>query len=233
VNIGVIPARLKSNRFPSKILAPIHDKPMVVHVYERAMKAACLDKLFVAIDSEETAEALKPYKVNTVMTSPDHLSGTDRIAEVVSELDADVVINIQGDEPEMDPQLIDNLIKKFEKPNVFMATAASTDISANDELDLNTVKVLVDYNNVAIAFRRKPRQYEIGGYYRHIGIYAFRKQALMNYTKMPQTENEKKYQLEQLRVLDNGLPIHVILTDYAGRGIDTQEDLKMFLEQHG
>ena len=206
---------------------------MVVHVYERAQKAAKLDELYVAIDSEETAEALKPYKVNTVMTFPDHLSGTDRVAEVVSELDADIVVNIQGDEPGMDPQLIDKIINKFDEPNVFMATAASTDISAKDELDPNIVKVLVDTNNIAMAFRREPRQYEMGGYYRHIGIYAFRKQALMKYTKMPQTENEKKYRLEQLRGLDNGLPIHVILTDYTGRGIDTEEDLKAFLEQHG
>lgn len=233
MNVGVIPARLKSNRFPRKILATIHDKPMVVHVYERAQEAAKLDELYVAIDSEETAEALKPYKVNTVMTFSDHLSGTDRVAEVVSEIDADIVVNIQGDEPEMDPKLIDKLVKKLEEPNVFMATVASTDISAKDELDPNTVKVLVDNNNIALAFRREPRQYEMGGYYRHIGIYAFRKQALMKYTKMPQTENEKTYRLEQLRALDNGLPIHVILTDYTGRGIDTEEDLKAFLEQHG
>ena len=114
-----------------------------------------------------------------------------------------------------------------------MATAASTDISAKDELDPNIVKVLIDNNSIAMAFRREPRHYEMGGYYRHIGIYAFRKKALMKYTKMPQTENEKKYRLEQLRALDNGLPIHVILTDYTGRGIDTEEDLKAFLEQHG
>lgn len=205
---------------------------MVAHVYERAQEAKLLDKVLIAIDSDETAEALNPFNVNTVMTFSDHLSGTDRVAEVVREMDADIVVNIQGDEPGMDPQLIDNLIEKFEEPNVFMATAASTDISANDELDINTVKVLIDTNNIAMAFRREPRHYEMGGYYRHIGIYAFRKQALMKYTKMPQTKNEKKYRLEQLRALDNGLPIHVIMTDYAGRGIDAEEDLRTFLEKH-
>jgi len=232
VNVGVIPARLKSIRFPRKILAPIHEKPMVVYVYEQAQKADLLDKVLIAIDSDETAKALKPYKVNAVLTFSDHLSGTDRVAEVVSEMDVDIVVNIQGDEPGIDPQLIDDLIKKFEEPNVYMATAASTDLSLKDELDPNTVKVLVDQNNIAMAFRRNPHPYEMGGYYRHIGIYAFQKQALLNFTEMPQTDNEKKYRLEQLRVLDNGLPIHVIMTDYAGRGIDTEDDLKAFMKKY-
>jgi len=91
----------------------------------------------------------------------------------------------------------------------------------------------VDQNNIAMAFRREPRQYEMSGYYRHIGMYAFRKKALMKFTNMTQSENEKKYKLEQLRILDNGLPIHVLMTDYSGRGIDTEEDLKAFIETHG
>ena len=167
------------------------------------------------------------------MTFSDHKSGTDRVAQVVEELEADVVVNIQGDEPAIDPQLIDDLVAAFDEPNIFMATVATTDISLEDEIDPNVVKVLVDNNNIALAFRREPRQYEIGGYYRHIGIYAFRKEAIMKFTKMMQTENEKTHKLEQLRVLDNGLPIHVIMTDYTGRGIDTEEDLKAFAETNG
>jgi len=233
VNVGVIPARLYSTRFPRKILAPINEKPMVVHVYEKALQAESLDDVIIAIDSDETAEALKPFKVNTVMTFSDHKSGTDRVAQVVEELEADVVVNIQGDEPAIDPQLIDDLVAAFDEPNIFMATVATTDISLEDEIDPNVVKVLVDNNNIALAFRREPRQYEIGGYYRHIGIYAFRKEAIMKFTKMMQTENEKTQKLEQLRVLDNGLPIHVIMTDYTGRGIDTEEDLKAFAETNG
>jgi len=233
VNVGVIPARLHSTRFPNKILTPINDKPMVVHVYEKALQAESLDDIIVAIDSDETSEALKPFKVNTVMTFSDHKSGTDRVAQVVEELEADVVVNIQGDEPAIDPQLIDDLVAAFDEPNIFMATVATTDISLEDEIDPNVVKVLVDNNNIALAFRREPRQYEIGGYYRHIGIYAFRKEAIMKFTKMMQTENEKTHKLEQLRVLDNGLPIHVIMTDYTGRGIDTEEDLKAFAETNG
>ncbi len=233
MNVGVIPARLYSTRFPRKILAPINEKPMVVHVYEKALQAESLDDIIVAIDSDETSEALKPFKVNTVMTFSDHKSGTDRVAQVVEELEADVVVNIQGDEPAIDPQLIDDLVAAFDEPNIFMATVATTDISLEDEIDPNVVKVLVDNNNIALAFRREPRQYEIGGYYRHIGIYAFRKEAIMKFTKMMQTENEKTHKLEQLRVLDNGLPIHVIMTDYTGRGIDTEEDLKAFAETNG
>ena len=202
-------------------------------MYEKAIQAESLDDIIVAIDSDETAEALKPFKVNTVMTFSDHKSGTDRVAQVVEELEADVVVNIQGDEPAIDPQLIDDLVAAFDEPNIFMATVATTDISLEDEIDPNVVKVLVDNNNIALAFRREPRQYEIGGYYRHIGIYAFRKRAIMKFTKMMQTENEKTHKLEQLRVLDNGLPIHVIMTDYTGRGIDTEEDLKAFAETNG
>ncbi len=233
MNVGVIPARLYSTRFPRKILAPINEKPMVVHVYEKALQAESLDDVIIAIDSDETAEALKPFKVNTVMTFSDHKSGTDRVAQVVEELEADVVVNIQGDEPAIDPQLIDELVAAFDEPNIFMATVVTTDISLEDEIYPNVVKVLVDNNNIALAFRRDPRQYEIGGYYRHIGIYAFRKEAIMKFTKMMQTENEKTHKLEQLRVLDNGLPIHVIMTDYTGRGIDTEEDLKAFAETNG
>ena len=202
-------------------------------MYEKALQAELLDDIIVAIDSDETSEALKPFKVNTVMTFSDHKSGTDRVAQVVEELEADVVVNIQGDEPAIDPQLIDELVAAFDEPNIFMATVATTDISLEDEIDPNVVKVLVDNNNIALAFRREPRQYEIGGYYRHIGIYAFRKRAIMKFTKMMQTENEKTHKLEQLRVLDNGLPIHVIMTDYTGRGIDTEEDLKAFAETNG
>ena len=192
-----------------------------------------MDEIIIAIDSDDTAEALKPFNVNTVMTFSDHKSGTDRVAQVVGELDADIVVNIQGDEPAIEPQLINNLVGVFETPNIFMATAATTDISAEDELDPNVVKVLLDQNNVAMTFRREPRQYEMGGYYRHIGMYAFRKKALMKFTSMKQTENEKKHRLEQLRVLDNGLPIHVLMTEYSGRGIDTEEDLNAFIENYG
>ncbi len=206
---------------------------MVVHVYEMAIKADALDKVLIAIDSEETEIALKEFDVETVMTFSDHKSGTDRVAEVVKDIEADIIVNIQGDEPAIDPQLINDLIGIFETTNVFMATAASEDITLEDEYNPNIVKVLLDSKNIAMAFRREPRPYEIGGYYRHIGIYAFRKKALVKFTEMMQTENEKQHKLEQLRVLDNGLPIHVLMTNYRGRGIDTEEDLKNYVKLYG
>ncbi len=206
---------------------------MIVHVYERAQEATLLDEVIIAIDSEETAKALEPFHIKTVMTSPDHQSGTDRVSEVIQDMDVNIVVNIQGDEPGMDFRLIDQMIQKFKEKNIFMVTAASTDLSLKDELDPNTVKVLLDHNNIALAFRREPRPYEMGGYYRHIGIYAFRKQALLTFSKLPQTTNEKEQKLEQLRALDHGLPIHVMITDYRGRSIDTEDDLKIFLEKNG
>ena len=111
--IGVIPARLHSKRFPSKILAPINDKPMVMHVYDRAKEADKLDDVIIAIDSNETEEALKSYKPNIQMTGPEHLSGTDRVAEVIKDIDADIIINIQGDEPMIDPAIVNQIIDTF------------------------------------------------------------------------------------------------------------------------
>lgn len=233
MNIGVIPARLHSTRFPKKILAPIQGKPMIVHVFEKAKKAKRLDKVVIAIDAEETKKALKDYKVDTVMTFSDHVSGTDRVCEVVKNMAVDIVVNIQGDEPGMDPNLIDRLVGMFDEKNVYMATAATTDITPADFNNPSVVKILVDNRNTAVAFRREPRTYETGGYYRHIGIYAFKKQALLKFAGMSQSENEKKYKLEQLRVLDNGLPIHVLITNYSKRGIDTVEDYNHYCGQYG
>ncbi|MCK4904424.1 MAG: NTP transferase domain-containing protein, partial [Candidatus Marinimicrobia bacterium] len=122
--IGVIPARLESTRFPRKILFPIHNKPMVMHVYERALKAKKIDRLLIAVDSLETVNALKDYDVEVLMTSSKHQSGTDRIADVVAEIDAEIIINIQGDEPMLEPEMIDDLVSVFDDKTVKIATLA-------------------------------------------------------------------------------------------------------------
>ena len=127
--IGVIPARLKSTRFPNKILTPINDKPMVMHVYERSKESEKLDDVIIAIDSKETEDALKQYKPNIKMTHPDHLSGTDRVAEVIKDMDADIILNIQGDEPMLDPLIINQLVDCFDDELVDMATIGSTVIN--------------------------------------------------------------------------------------------------------
>jgi 3-deoxy-manno-octulosonate cytidylyltransferase (CMP-KDO synthetase) len=226
--IGVIPARLYSSRFPKKILHLIDGKPMVVHVYEQAQKAKSLDYVIVAIDTEETAKALKPFKVNTVMTSENHVSGTDRIQETVADLDADVVVNIQGDEPKIDPALIDKLVAQFEDESIQLATAAGKDMDAKKLTDVNTVKVLLDGDGFAVNFRREPVATEAGGYYHHLGIYAYRKATLEKFTALAPSKNELALKLEQYRALDNGIPIKVILVDKVNKGIDTMDDLKEF-----
>ncbi|MEE2917944.1 MAG: 3-deoxy-manno-octulosonate cytidylyltransferase [Candidatus Neomarinimicrobiota bacterium] len=226
--IGVIPARLYSSRFPKKILHLIDGKPMVVHVYEQAQKAKSLDYVIVAIDTEETAKALKPFKVNTVMTSENHVSGTDRIQETVADLDADVVVNIQGDEPKIDPALIDKLVAQFEDESIQLATAAGKDMDAKKLTDVNTVKVLLDGDGFAVNFRRELVATEAGGYYHHMGIYAYRKATLEKFTALAPSKNELALKLEQYRALDNGIPIKVILADKVNKGIDTMDDLKEF-----
>ena len=223
--VGVIPARLESTRFPRKILFPINNRPMVAHVYDRAIEARKLDKIIVAIDSDVTKEVLADYGIDTVMTSTDHKSGTDRIAEAVQYINYDIVINIQADEPHLDPNLIDALIDSFLDSDVQISTLASIAITDEQIGDKNTVKVDIDSKGFARGFYR---QVNNGSYLRHIGIYGYRSYALKRFTKLPQSENEKKFSLEQLRALDNSIPIKVIECDYKYNGIDTPEDLKQF-----
>ncbi len=201
---------------------------MLMHVYDRAKEADKLDDVIIAIDSNETEEALKSYKPNIQMTDLKHLSGTDRVAEVINDIDADVIINIQGDEPMLDPAIVNQLIDAFDDEFVEMATVASTVIDNIDYVNPNSVKVMIDENGFASAFRREIKDFEIGGYYHHVGMYGYRKETLLHFTKLDQTENEAKFNLEQLRALDNGIPIKVVLTDYPYRGIDAEEDLNQF-----
>ncbi len=227
MNVGVIPARLESTRFPRKILFPINDRPMVVHVYERALQAHKLDKIIVAVDSEITGTVLKDYNIDSIMTSAYHQSGTDRIAEVISDIDANIIVNLQADEPLIEPELIDQLVECFADETTRMATLASTLLSVDDLNDPNTVKVKVAENDEALGFYRQIEE-QATDYLRHIGIYAYRRETLKYFTKLKQTENERKFRLEQLRALDNGVPIKVIKCDYQYRGIDIPEDLKQF-----
>jgi 3-deoxy-manno-octulosonate cytidylyltransferase (CMP-KDO synthetase) len=223
--IGVIPARLESTRFARKILFPIRNKPMVMHVYERALKAKKIDRLIIAVDSLLTVIALKDYDVEIIMTSSKHQSGTDRIAEAVVEINADIIINIQGDEPMLEPEMIDDLVSVFDDKTVKIATLASTVITENDLRSSNSVKVTVDNDQNAEGFYRNITDYS-NKYYRHIGIYGYRKDALEMFTKLEQSKNEKALHLEQLRALDNGIPIRVVMCDFPYSGIDTLEDLE-------
>ena len=225
-SIAVIPARLQSKRFPKKILFPIEEKPMVVHVYENAKKSELINDVIVAVDDKETIKELKKWKVKTVMTDVHHSSGTDRVHEASRDIDAEVIVNLQADEPFLDSRLIDMLIQEFDDSQIEMATVAGKNLTAESINDLNTVKVLLDYEKFALAFRRRPLDLEIGGYYHHAGIYAYRKEILDKFTKLDPSINEKKQKLEQLRAMDNGISIKVVLIDKVNKGIDTLDDLR-------
>jgi len=225
VILGVIPARLNSTRFPNKVIFSLNGKTIVEHVYNKAIQSSLIDKLVVAVDSEKTEKLINCS--NIMMTSDKHESGTDRVAEVANSYDCDVVVNIQGDEPGIDPKLIDQLISLFNDPDVKMASVASTDLGKNDLKNVNIVKVNLDKDNNALSFVRNnidPHK----KYYRHIGIYAYRKKTLNLFTSLGQSDNEKKYSLEQLRALDNNIAIKLLISDFNYRSIDTKEDLKNY-----
>ena len=204
---------------------------MVAHVYEQVKKVKSLDDVIVAIDSKETAEALKKLKIKYVMTSNDHISGTDRVQEAISKQDVEIVVNIQADEPSINPGLIDMLINQFDDENTKMATIAGKDMDAKKLCDPNTVKVLLDRDRFAVNFRRNPIESEAGGYYHHMGIYAYRKAILDKFISLEPSENEIKFKLEQYRALDNKIPIKVVLTEKVNKGIDVMDDLKEVLKK--
>ena len=226
MNIGVIPARLESTRLYRKILYPIQGRPMIVHVYDRAKQSKMLHSVKLAIDSEITAKELSNFDIDMVMTAQAHVSGSDRVGEVVERLEADIVVNIQGDEPLIDPQLIDELVKIFDDEEVQMATIASTDLSIADCGDENTVKVKIDKYGNAIGFKRNIDTDDLKNYFRHVGLYAYRKKQLMDFIELQPTESEKKFHLEQLRAIENGIKIKALITDYPHRGVDTIEDIQ-------
>ena len=219
--IGIIPARLHSTRFPKKILAEIYGKPMVINTAEKVSKVKGLDKIIIAIDSDETYQALKHFDYELVMTSNKHKSGTDRIAEVVRNIkNVDTVINIQADEPFINPELISKLIEAHNDSTIQMSTLVSTQLLAKDYNNLSVVKAFLDDNNFAIDFKRK-----CIAKYKHLGIYGFNKKALLDFVSFEQTENELDRDLEQMRALDNGIKIKAILTDEDSLSINLKKDL--------
>ena len=226
MNIGVVPARLNSVRLPRKILADLNGKPLIVHVMERALEAKSLDKVILAVDSEETIKTLEQYDFDMVLTSSDHVSGTDRIAEVIDEIpDAEIIINIQGDEPLIEADVIDSLADSFNDSTVNISTIVSTKLTVSDLLNPNVVKAIVNEHQDAIEFKRNIFDLEIGGVYRHVGIYGFRRESLIAFTRLDPSVREVESRLEQLRALDNGMPIRATVTNYDSHSVDTQADL--------
>ena len=239
--IVVIPARLNSSRLPKKVILDICGKPMVQYVYEVAMKSKNIDSVYIATDSEKVKKVCERFTNNIIMTSSEHQSGTDRIAEAIKDLDCDYVINIQGDEPLLDSKLIDELANTLKKDNLNMASAMHKIEYTTELKSINSVKVTIDKNGDALYFSRSiipndrdnlksilslekiPLQFN---FYKHIGIYGYSKEFLLEYSVLNQTALEVSEKLEQLRVLENGYKIRMIKTDYNPVGVDTLEDLE-------
>ncbi len=226
----VIPARFASTRLPGKPLADIAGKPMIQRVYERAITAKLPELVVVATDDVRVLAAMEKCGGKAVMTAKDHPTGTDRLAEVAGIYDAyDVIINVQGDEPLIAPKIIDALAAAFtEEPELKMATVM-TEIEDAEKNNPNNVKVVTDKNGYALYFSRSlipyPRTSGVVPVYKHIGIYAYRREFLLEYAKMQPTPLEQTESLEQLRALENGYRIKVIKTDCKFVGVDTPEDL--------
>lgn len=234
--VGVIPSRWGSTRFPGKSLAMISGKPMVQWVVERVKQAQKLDAVIVATDDQRIADcvqALEIPDVTVAMTRPDHPSGTDRIAEAVQALEIDAVINVQGDEPLIDPELIDELAGVISSSDWDMATAATPITDEEQITDPSVVKALFNRHGQALYFSRstiphirEPEGVPMSGiYWRHIGIYAYRRDYLLQLVQEPVCQLENLEKLEQLRALDMGCRMKVIKTEDFGIGVDTPEDV--------
>lgn len=228
----VIPARYASTRLPGKPLADICGKPMICRVLERARCARKPDKVIVATDDERICDAVRAEGGEALMTRTDHPTGTDRLAEVAEAYPAvDLIVNVQGDEPLIEPSVIDDLIVPFEMDeNLPMATVMTRMEDAEEQLDPNNVKVVVDKLGYALYFSRSLVPYPraaAGPVYKHIGIYAYRRDFLLRYARLEPTPLEKAESLEQLRALENGYGIRVLETDCRFVGVDTAEDLAL------
>ncbi len=234
---GIIPARYKSHRFPGKPLADILGKPMFYHVYERAVSCPLLQKVWLATDDRRIYDAAESLAVPVVMTDPDHPSGSDRIMEAADILgleDDAVIVNIQGDEPALDPEMLRRLVEPFADPKIQVTTLARI-IDARQAENTDRVKVVRSQPGYALYFSRSKIPFirddaqTDTDYLLHIGIYAYRLSALRTFTSLPPSPLEQIEKLEQLRFLEAGIAIYVVLTDYQGFGVDRPEDLQLIL----
>lgn len=242
--IAIIPARYDSNRFPGKPLAKIAGKPMIQHVFERAKKVKMLSKVIVATDDKRIADCVKSFGGEYVMTRSDHVSGSDRLAEAAEKIgvsEHDIVINIQGDQPVFAEEVIEQVAAPLlEDPTLPMSTVIYQ-IKREEEInDPNHVKTVFDRDNHAlyfsrapIPFQRNPEDVETPTYYKHIGIYGYRKGFLLTYVGLPEGEWERFEKLEQLRALEYGYKIKVTITQHDSMEVDTPEGLKRVEEYLG
>ena len=234
----IIPARYDSTRFPGKVLANRTGKPLIQHVYERASQAKLGSDGIVATDDKRIIDAVENFGGKAVLTRSDHPNGTARIAEIASDIAADLIVNVQGDEPEIQPEHIDLAISTL-KSNVtsVMATIASPFADDEDPADPNIVKVVVGNDGSALYFSRSLIPYDLDGEYnvkplKHIGLYVYRKEFLPKYVALPMTDLEQTEKLEQLRVLEHGYKIAVAIANVKYHGIDTLQHYQAFVERY-
>lgn len=213
---------------PGKALLVLAGKPMIQWVYEGASRAQSLEKVILATDDPRIVEAAEAFGCEAVMTSPDHPSGTDRVAEALGQAAPDVVVNLQGDEPLIDPAAIDQLTALFSAPNPPRMATLCHSLSPQEAEDPSKVKVVFDHDSNSLYFSRAaiphPRQGDRTEYYLHVGIYAYTPSTLKEFVALPPGRLEKLEKLEQLRALENGIPIRVAITDYRSFGVDTPQD---------
>lgn len=232
--IAVIPARYAATRFPGKLMSKLGKKTVILTTYKNTVKTKLFDDVFVVTDSEAIFDEISNNGGKAIMSLKDHQTGSDRIAEAIEEIDCDIVVNVQGDEPFVKKEALQMLVDAYTNDlneEISLATLAQEITDEEEIKDPNSVKVNWDINNFALYFSRSPIPYPRetsfrARYFQHIGIYAFRKTALLKFSKLPMLQNERAEKLEQLRYLEYGMKIKVLETQYMGIGIDCPEDLE-------
>jgi len=238
--VAIIPARYGSTRFPGKPLALINGLPMIQQVYNRVIKAETVDRVIVATDDQRIVDVVENFSGEVMLTRDDHPTGTDRLAEVVEQIDAELIVNVQGDEPLIDPRMIDQAVAPLVKdPSIEMGTLASGIDDIEDFYNTNVVKVVRGQDGMALYFSRAPipcprdltrdmleKTFMQLGLLRHIGLYVYRRDLLLAYPSWPKTPLESLENLEQLRALERGIKLHVAVTECGCHGVDTPEDLE-------
>ncbi len=230
--IAVIPARYKASRFPGKLLQKLDDKSVILHTYEATLATDLFEKVIVVTDSQLIYDEIKNHGGDVFISQKEHQTGSDRIAEFATDYDADIIINVQGDEPFVNKAILNQLMGVFETDTTKEIDIASLVFPIDDPAEINNpnnVKVVLDHQDFALYFSRAPIPYprdkSQATYLQHIGVYAFRKEALMQFAKLPLSQLEKAESLENLRFITNGFKVKMLVTPHKSIGIDTEEDL--------
>jgi len=228
--VAVIPARYAATRFPGKLMQMLGKKPIIRHVYDNTVATGLFKDVLIVTDSDIIYKEIKENGGEAIMSKKKHESGSDRIAEAVAEMNVDIIVNVQGDEPFIKKEPLEKLVRLFNEPDVQVASLMRR-ISKEEAGNPNNVKVVTDRSGYALYFSRSIIAYQRDertntGYFLHVGVYAYKKDVLMNFTKWPQSSLEKIEKLEQLRYLENGIKIKMAETDYNNIAIDTPEDLE-------